>query len=208
MDYNKSNVNLFYVTMIVFHVGSWVFDNLREFYPGAKRHVEKFSELKDVMQVVLCNQILVLLPWMILLDWLGWTDYADGFNLLGLFRCLFFGQVFYYSIFHTLHHMLHWPIFYRFHKLHHQSKALRAATAFYMTGFDFLLEVVIPASAWLLYHPTEQFIHACILISLGILTGLYQHSGWNLCPTSFMFSSSDHFQHHCPSVNVKDTNIK
>lgn len=198
----RTNLNLFYVSFVVFHLGAWFFDNLYLFFPHARRHMNnKRSTLPNVMQVVLCNQLLVLLPWMCVLDIFKWTNYQSGFDGLELLNSLFWGQLLYYSIFHSLHYMLHWPTFYRFHKLHHQSQALRAATAFYMTGFDFLLEVVIPTSAWFLYFPTERFCHACIMLSLGTLMGLYQHSGWDLCPCSFtsmLFSSEEHFRHHCP----------
>lgn len=198
----KTNVNLFFVSIVVFYSFSWVFESLLRVWPRSPRHSFERSSAKDVMTVVYCNQFLVLLPFMICLDHFQLTQYRDGIDFLELVWSLFMGQLTYYIVFHALHKILHWPRLYRFHKLHHSTRALRASTAFYMSALDFFLEIVAPMSVWFLLYPQERFSHACIMVSLGTVMGMYQHSGYDFFPNSLLFSTSEHFQHH---NNIRNT---
>jgi sterol desaturase/sphingolipid hydroxylase (fatty acid hydroxylase superfamily) len=79
-----------------------------------------------------------------------------------------------------------------FHHQHHRTHALRAVSAHYMHGFDFALEVVLPAALPMaLLGVSGPALVA--FVGLGAWNGVIVHSGWELplCP-----SPRGHFDHH------------
>jgi sterol desaturase/sphingolipid hydroxylase (fatty acid hydroxylase superfamily) len=176
---------------------------------------------RQALPRVLWNQLAVLLPAMMVCELAGWAfapfprpgdrDYyvtalasADknpggavlAFTVMGTWMLLAHECVFY--LFHRF--VLHHPVGYRVlgHALHHRTDATCAVTAMFMTPADFFLEIVLPyllplccCSTWV----RGVAMNTGVLV-LGMLGGLYEHSGYNFLPGVYMLDTYPHATHH------------
>lgn len=180
------------------------------------RDVERLS-YRQLLPRVLANQVFILLPAMVALQYSGLA--FTGAAHLSLFHFLFamvlmgIGHDIVQYVFHRF--VLHRPSLIRKlgHSVHHSTGASRSISACYMSPADFFLEIVLPylipltlvgAGADVAFHIT--------VASLGAFGGLYEHSGYDfsvrlkrdgsnsrLQPTAWLaalLTSKAHGEHH------------
>lgn len=161
------------------------------------------------------NQVFILLPAMIFAENYGlaffprrkfhspfyfWIsdemlDQMVLFLLIGFWMALGHDILFYIGHRFILHST--WGFHYFRHSIHHSTKASCGISAMFMSPEDFLIEIVVPylfplflASSWM-----DLRLHSVIL-SLGTIGGIYEHSGYNFFPFFESFSTMAHFMHH------------
>jgi sterol desaturase/sphingolipid hydroxylase (fatty acid hydroxylase superfamily) len=172
--------------MAVFHGAGLFFewsDRTRVLAFFKVRDVDRLSYF-ELLPRVLVNQIFILLPAMVALQYTGLAftgaphlsvlHFFAGMALMGI------GHDIVQYVFHRF--VLHRPSLFRQlgHSVHHSTGASKAISACYMSVADFFLEIVLPyliplalagAGADVSFHLTV----AC----LGAIGGLYEHSGYD-----------------------------
>eukprot|EP01134_Creolimax_fragrantissima_P002176 CFRG2176T1 len=162
---------------------------------------------KEMMPLVLFNQVFVLLPCMTLVAWYGHGFYGNAIPvmnpgsftkiiLLLMYSSLGHDIVFYFGHRYILHSRWGLPIFR--HDIHHSTKADVALSAVYMHPSDFMLEIIAP---YLLPYVLITATHGNVLLDifiapLGAIGGVYEHSGYNFLPNIRLFDTYYHFSHH------------
>lgn len=147
------------------------------------RDVDRLSYVQ-LLPRVLANQVFILLPAMVALQYTGlaFTGAAHLSLLHFLFAMVLMGighDVVQY-VFHRF--VLHRPSLIRKlgHSVHHSTGASKGISACYMSPTDFFLEIVLPylipltlvgAGADVVFHLT--------VAGLGAFGGLYEHSGYD-----------------------------
>ncbi len=152
---------------------------------GAKvRDVDRLS-YSEILPRVLMNQVFVLLPAMMLLQWAGLA--FTGIPHLGFWR--FITSMILMGIGHDIvqyishRYILHRPaLLHKLkHSIHHSTGASKAISACYMSATDFFLEIVLPYLLPLVLiggGGADVLFHA-LIASLGAFGGLYEHSGYD-----------------------------
>jgi sterol desaturase/sphingolipid hydroxylase (fatty acid hydroxylase superfamily) len=174
------------VMMAVYHAAGLLFewaDLTKVLAPFKVRHADKLS-YAALLPRVLFNQTCVLLPAMIVFQWLGLA--FTGAPHIGLWH--FVAALVLMGVGHDVvqyfshRYLLHSPRLFRKlgHSLHHSTGASRAISACYMTAADFFLEIVLPylVPLVLVAAGTDVPFHLTAA-SLGALGGLYEHSGYD-----------------------------
>jgi sterol desaturase/sphingolipid hydroxylase (fatty acid hydroxylase superfamily) len=139
----------------------------------------------ELLPRVLANQTFVLLPSMLLAQWLGLAfagsaDISSESALLGLVG-LTVGHDIVQYIAHRF--ILHRPDMMRRlgHALHHSTIGSRGISACYMSAPDFFLEIVCPyliPLAVVGVGGSNVLFHA-LVVAAGAFGGLYEHSGYD-----------------------------
>jgi sterol desaturase/sphingolipid hydroxylase (fatty acid hydroxylase superfamily) len=174
------------VQMAVFHAVGLFFelsDRTRMFASFKVRDIDRLGYF-ELLPRVLFNQILVLLPAMIVFQYTGLAftgapHLSVWYFLAGLVLMPIGHDIVQY-VFHRF--VLHRPGWMRNlgHSVHHSTGASKAISACYMSPADFFLEIALPylvplaligAGADVLFHLT--------MASLGAVGGLYEHSGYD-----------------------------
>jgi sterol desaturase/sphingolipid hydroxylase (fatty acid hydroxylase superfamily) len=142
-------------------------------------------EYFELLPRVLANQIFVLLPSMLLAQWIGLAFVGPehlslGSALLGLLGLTVGHDVVQY-IAHRF--ILHRPDMMRRlgHSVHHSTVGSRGISACYMSAADFFLEIVCPyliPLAIVGVGGSNVLFHA-LVVSAGAFGGLYEHSGYD-----------------------------
>ncbi|MGH6795826.1 MAG: sterol desaturase family protein [Methylocella sp.] len=170
----------------------------------------------ELLPRVLFNQILVLLPAMVVLQHAGLAftgaPHISALHFVAGMAVMLIGHDIVQYVFHRF--VLHRPGLIRIlgHGVHHSTGASKAISACYMSPADFFLEIVLPyllplaligAGADVLFHFTAA--------SLGAIGGLYEHSGYDfavrlrrpngagsrlLAWLSYLVTSKAHGEHH------------
>jgi sterol desaturase/sphingolipid hydroxylase (fatty acid hydroxylase superfamily) len=133
---------------------------------------------------VLFNQIFVLLPAMVAVQYSGlaftgapnmsFWYFPAGLVLMGV------GHDIVQYAFHRF--LLHRPSLFRKlgHSVHHSTGAAKAISACYMSAADFFLEIVLPFLVPLvLVRAGADITFQLTVASLGAIGGLYEHSGYD-----------------------------
>lgn len=168
------------------------------------RSIDKMTYLK-MLPRVLFNQTFILLPCMLLVEYLGWAYVGSSsmsfftFILCALAMTVGHDVVQYITHRGLLHNRrCRWMG----HHMHHSTIAARALSACYMSSIDFFLEIVLPFLVPLvLIGGGGSCVWFHLLIpSAGAIGGLYEHSGYDfgnirVFPFS-LISSHAHGQHH------------
>ncbi|MCI0598957.1 MAG: sterol desaturase family protein [Beijerinckiaceae bacterium] len=174
------------VMMAVFHGAGLLFewsDRKGMFAAFKVRRTDRLG-YRGLLPRVLFNQVFVLLPAMVALQFSGLAftglpnmnvwHFLAGFIFMGI------GHDIVQYAFHRF--LLHRPGLFRTlgHGVHHSTGAAKAVGACYMSPADFFLEIVLPylvplaligAGADMAFHLTAA--------SLGAIGGLYEHSGYD-----------------------------
>jgi sterol desaturase/sphingolipid hydroxylase (fatty acid hydroxylase superfamily) len=216
------SVLTFLAQMIAYHGGALVFewfDRTKRFAAFKLRDTDRLSYL-ELLPRVLANQVLVLLPAMVLLEVAGLAFVGAPHRALWYFpiamALMTVGHDIVQYIFHRF--VLHRPGLIRHlgHALHHSTGATKAISACYMSHADFLLEIVLPYLVPLvLVGAGADITFHLVVASLGALGGLYEHSGYDFsvrrpkrADTGFrpfaamraiLPTSKAHAEHHCRS---------
>lgn len=133
---------------------------------------------------VFANQVLILLPAMVLLQasglaFVGAPQLAPWHFLLAMVL-MGVGHDIVQYVFHRF--VLHRPGLIRKlgHSVHHSTGASKAISACYMSHVDFLLEIVLPYLVPLvLVAAGADIAFHLVVASLGAIGGLYEHSGYD-----------------------------
>ncbi|WP_020175501.1 sterol desaturase family protein [Methyloferula stellata] len=175
------------VQMAVFHGIGFAFEwcDRTGRLSGAKvRNVGRLS-YRAALPRVLVNQVFVLLPAMMLVQWAGLA--FTGVTHLPAWQFLL--DLVLMGISHDIvqyiahRHILHRPGIGRMfgHGIHHGTGASQAITACYMSAADFFLEIVLPYLVPLVLiggGGGDVFFH-CFVAGAGAFGGLYEHSGYD-----------------------------
>jgi len=174
------------VQMAVFHGGGLLFEWSDRTVVLSSFKVRDIDRLgyTELLPRVLINQIFILLPAMVVLQYAGLAftgaPHLSMLHFVAGMALLVIGHDIVQYVFHRF--LLHRPGLIRMlgHNVHHSTGASKAISACYMSPADFFLEIVLPylvpltligAGADVLFHLTAA--------SLGAIGGLYEHSGYD-----------------------------
>ncbi len=153
----------------------------------------------QMLPLVVVNQVLVLLPLMLLLERAGVAFHevratpSLGAELFAVI-VMTVGHDMLFYIFHRF--VLHSPHF-RFlrHDIHHTSKAHSGVSAMYMHPADFVLEIALPYLVPLVIAMRmNAVVVPAVTLAAGSVGGVVEHSGYNL--TGMNIDTTTHFLHH------------
>jgi len=180
------SVLTFAVQMLVYHgVGLWFewCDRAGRMRAFKMRAVERRSYF-ELMPRVLANQLFILLPSMMALQYFGLAFVgAPHLGALHFLVALVLMGVGHDIVQYASHRfLLHRPGLIRKlgHSVHHSTGASRSISACYMSGADFFLEIVLPYLLPLIFVIAGADIAFQLTVaSLGAIGGLYEHSGYD-----------------------------
>jgi sterol desaturase/sphingolipid hydroxylase (fatty acid hydroxylase superfamily) len=147
------------------------------------RDIDRLSFI-ELLPRVLVNQVFVLLPTMVLVQYAGLA--FTGAPHMGVWH--FFAGIVFMGIGHDVvqyvfhRFVLHRPGFFRKlgHSVHHSTGASKAISACYMSPADFFLEIVLPFLVPLaLVGAGGDVLFYLTVASLAPVGGLYEHSGYD-----------------------------
>lgn len=204
------NILSFLIFMTVFHVLSFLFFLLDSYFPNLRvKHFRGGPSAPTYLSMlprVLFNQLFILLPFMLLSTHFGLTypstPRPEPTPLASVLSLVALGPLLHEAAFYIFHRfILHssWGFRLLDHHLHHTSLAHSAISAMYMSGPDFVLEIVLP---YLLPLGVLSSSGACspaccvAMLPLGALGGLYEHSGYNFFEGIAALDTSVHALHH------------
>jgi sterol desaturase/sphingolipid hydroxylase (fatty acid hydroxylase superfamily) len=180
------SVLTFAVQMLVYHgVGLWLewcarTGRLRAY---KMRPVERLSYF-EILPRVLVNQFCILLPSMMLVQYLGLAfvgaPHLSAPHFIAAMAMMGIGHDFVQYATHRF--LLHRPLLMRKlgHNVHHSTTASRGISACYMGYADFFLEIVLPYLLPLMVVGAGADISFQLLVAgLGAIGGLYEHSGYD-----------------------------
>ncbi len=180
------SVLTFLAQMIAYHGGALVFewfDRTKRFAAFKLRDTDRLTYL-ELFPRVFANQVLILLPAMVLLEVSGLAFVGTPHLALWYFplamALMTVGHDLVQYAFHRF--VLHRPELVRTlgHALHHSTGATKAISACYMSRADFLLEIVLPYLVPLvLVGAGADIAFHLVVASLGAIGGLYEHSGYD-----------------------------
>ena len=175
------------VQMVVFHGVGYAFeycDRTRALRRFKVRDIDRKS-YRQLLPLVLFNQVAILLPAMVLVQALGlcFTGAEHLSPLRFLLSIVVMGighDVVQYA---THRHLLHRPSLVRKlkHSVHHSTGASKGISACYMSGADFFLEIVLPylLPLALIGGGGSDILFQSMIAGLGAVGGVYEHSGYD-----------------------------
>ncbi len=216
------SVLTFLVQMIAYHGVGLAFeycDRAKKLAAFKVRDADRLTYL-ELLPRVLANQILVLLPAMVLLEVSGLAyvgaPHLSAWHFLLAMAAMGIGHDVVQYVFHRF--VLHRPGLIRTlgHAVHHSTGASKAISACYMSHTDFFLEIVLPYLVPLvLVGAGADITFHLVVASLGAIGGLYEHSGYDfavrlpkargfwarpLAVLDTLITSKAHGEHHRRSV--------
>jgi sterol desaturase/sphingolipid hydroxylase (fatty acid hydroxylase superfamily) len=174
------------VMMAVYHAAGLLFewaDRTKTLASFKVRDTDRLS-YAGLLPRVLFNQIFVLLPVMLALQYAGLAftgaPHMGAWHFLAALVLMGVGHDLVQYASHRF--LLHRPSLFRKlgHSVHHSTGATKAISACYMSPADFFLEIVLPYLVPLVLIGAGADISFQLLAaSLGALGGLYEHSGYD-----------------------------
>ncbi|QXX73558.1 sterol desaturase family protein [Methylovirgula sp. HY1] len=175
------------VMMAVYHGIGFGFElcDRNHWLAGAKvRNVDRLS-YAAMLPRVLANQVFVLLPAMVFLQWVGlaFTGVAHLSPLRFLVNVVALGVG--HDIVQYIAHrgILHRPSLMKRlgHAVHHSTGASKGISACYMSSADFFLEIALPylVPLVLVGGGGSDMLFQFLVAGLGAFGGLYEHSGYD-----------------------------
>jgi sterol desaturase/sphingolipid hydroxylase (fatty acid hydroxylase superfamily) len=174
------------VMMAVYHAAGLSFewaDQTKILTSFKVRDADRFG-YAALLPRVLSNQIFVLLPAMVALQYAGLAftgaPHMSAWHFLAGLALIGVGHDIVQYAFHRF--LLHRPSLFRKlgHSVHHSTGATKAISACYMSAADFFLEIVLPYLVPLvLIGAGADIAFQLIAASLGAIGGLYEHSGYD-----------------------------
>ena len=173
--------------MAVYHGFGFVFElcDRNKWLASAKvRDADRIS-YAAMMPRVLANQVFVLLPAMIFVQWTGLAftgieHHSPLYFVVGLLAMGIGHDIVQYI---THRGILHRPSLMKRlgHALHHSTTASRSISACYNSAADFFLQIVLPylVPLVLIGGGGSDMIFQFLVVGLGAFGGLYEHSGYN-----------------------------
>lgn len=210
---SRPTILSFIMFLVFFHSVAFMF----EFFDrtGTFRDYKIFQptpntpSYRKMLPQVFFNQVFVMFPLMLLWTRLGLSydpsrDAPPGILSLALsyLSCATIAPLIHEVLFYVPHRFVlhsHWGFKYLKHWLHHSSRAHSAISAMYMAPVDFTLECVLPYLVPLAVLTRFSLLtrtHAVIMLPIGALGGLYEHSGYNFFPAVDFLDTRTHGLHH------------
>jgi sterol desaturase/sphingolipid hydroxylase (fatty acid hydroxylase superfamily) len=140
---------------------------------------------RQLLPRVLANQVFILLPCMLAVQFFGlaFTGRPHLSLLWFVFGMIAMGighDVVQYA---THRHLLHRPSLIRVlrHSIHHSTGASKGISACYMSGPDFFLEITLPylLPLVLIGGGGSDILFHSLIAGLGAIGGVYEHSGYD-----------------------------
>lgn len=184
------SVAVWLVQMVAYHgIGLWFewLDRAGRLAAYKTRPVDRATYF-DVLPRVLVNQVLILLPCMMAVQWLGLAYVGVDHIGLVMFLAGMVGLTVGHDLVQYASHawVLHRPALMRKlgHSVHHSTTASRAISACYMSAADFFLEIVCPYLLPLIVVSAvgsggSDLLFHFFTVSAGAFGGLYEHSGYD-----------------------------
>ena len=181
------SVNIWLVQMVAFHVmgfGFHLMDRSGRFDRFRVRPPEQRS-YSQLLPRVLANQVLVLLPAMMVVEWaglafVGTAHIAPWMWIVGLIGMTVGHDLVQYA---THRYILHRPLLMRplGHAVHHSTAAGRSISACYMSLPDYFLEIACPYLIPLIAigGGGSDWVFHSVVVAAGAFGGLYEHSGYD-----------------------------
>jgi sterol desaturase/sphingolipid hydroxylase (fatty acid hydroxylase superfamily) len=174
-------------TMAIFHavgVGFEYCDRTGLFKSAKVRRADRLAYF-DLLPRVVFNQVFVLLPCMIALQWAGLAflgpAHLGPLRIIANLALMAVGHDVVQYVAHR--YVLHQPRLMRTlgHAVHHSTGASKAITACYMSAPDFFLEIVLPylLPLVLVGGGGSDIFFQIFVAGLGAFGGLYEHSGYD-----------------------------
>ncbi|HYP58296.1 MAG TPA: sterol desaturase family protein [Beijerinckia sp.] len=175
------------VQMVAYHSIGLAFewcDRTKRLAACKVRDVDRLGYI-ELLPRVLINQLFILLPSMVALQWAGLAftgaPHLSPLRFITNMVLMGIGHDIVQYIAHR--HILHRADLMRKlgHGLHHSTGASKSISACYMSSTDFFLEIVLPYLVPLALvggGGADIFFH-CFVASLGAFGGLYEHSGYD-----------------------------
>ena len=171
---------------------------------------DKMPTYYEMLPQVLWNQIVILLPCMMITGYTRWTvpnenevNLTANMNMvLKWFCALIIGLsgheiCFYLTHRFLLHSKWGWTFFE--HHVHHSAKTHSSISAMYMSSLDFLVEIVVPFLVPVMVvcalNLSDRFTVITLLPS-GTIGGILEHSGYNFLPQFTLTDTAPHARHH------------
>lgn len=175
------------VTMAVFHGFGFGFeycDRHRLFQTAKVRRVDRLGYF-DLLPRVIVNQVFVLLPCMVAVQWAGLAftgaAHLSPWRFILNMALMAVGHDIVQYVAHR--YVLHQPRLMRKlgHAVHHSTGASKAISACYMSAPDFFLEIVLPylLPLVLVGGGGSDIFFQFLVAGLGAFGGLYEHSGYD-----------------------------
>lgn len=198
------SLNLWLVHVVSWHMGAAFFAwlDLQQLARSSKFTNRDKLTYSQMIPVVVRNQVCIMLPVMIALEHYGFIHISRVATLwdlgLGLVVTAPAISVSHDVLFYVGHRILHMKWAYRLlgHDVHHQTFASVAASSMYMSPLDFLVQIIIPFSGWIIIIRFIYFEVIAILFAIGGITAMYEHSGFNFFPTVGALDTRPHALHH------------
>lgn len=195
--------------MLTFHPACLIFHFLdcKQHFASYKIYppTENTPSYRQMLPIVLFNQIFILLPSMLLTTYLNLSyapKHLQPSPLQSIIAIILFTTSLHELAFYVVHrYILHsaWGFHRLNHALHHATKAHSAISAMYMSPPDFFLEIVIPYLVPLIFvshFNCVSNIFCTTIFPLGAFGGLYEHSGYNFFPNIPALDTTVHGLHH------------
>lgn len=139
----------------------------------------------QMLPIILRNQVFVFLPALCFLWYQDWVtlERAPTWKALALsvvYTSVGFSLV-HDVVFYVGHRLMHtkWGFAWSGHALHHDTKGTVAASALYMGCLDFVVEILLPFSAWFLITRHAYLETLLFVVVVGAWGAMYEHSGFD-----------------------------
>lgn len=213
------SVAVWLVQMVAYHgIGLWFeyLDRTGSLAAYKNRPADSWTYFQ-VLPRVLVNQVVVLLPAMMFLEWTGLAFVGPAHIGVVMFVVGLIGMTIGHDVVQYVSHcwILHRPTLMRTlgHSVHHSTTASRSISACYMSFADFFLEIVCPYALPLIVITAigsagSDLTFHFFAVTAGAFGGLYEHSGYDFSiklaksPNPFLrfvadrISSKAHAEHH------------
>ncbi len=187
MDRLPLSVTIWLVQMAAFHLFGLGFHWLDRTGRLARVRVRPPERLSyaQLLPRVLANQVFVLLPAMMAVEWLGLAFVGPAHIPAYMWIVAMIVMPVGHDIVQYLTHryVLHRPGLMRplGHEVHHQTRAGRSISACYMSLPDYFLEIVLPylVPLALIGGGGSDAVFHSVMVAAGAFGGLYEHSGYD-----------------------------
>ena len=184
------SVLVWIVQMIAYHgIGLWFewLDRTGRLTDYKVRAPDRWTYMQ-VLPRVLFNQVVVLLPAMVLVQWAGLAFVGPAHIGPVMFLVGLIGMTIGHDVVQYIAHgvILHRPMLMRplGHSVHHTTTASRAVSACFMSVWDFLFEIAGPYLLPLIAVSAvgsggSDLVFHFFTVTAGAFGGLYEHSGYD-----------------------------
>lgn len=191
------SVTVWLIQMVAFHAIGLGFLWLDRSGKLAHLRVRPFEtrSYAQLLPRVVANQVFVLLPAMMAVEWAGLAFVGAPHIGVTMFILGMLGMTVGHDLvqYATHRYILHRPLLMRplGHAVHHSTAAGRSISACYMSLPDYLLEIAFPYLVPLIViggGGSDFWFHA-VVVTAGAFGGLYEHSGYDF---GLRFATAEH----------------